>query len=51
MKERQDKLVLIKNWLRTNSLPMVLELIFQDFRFGIKQDMFLKENLIKVLAG
>jgi hypothetical protein len=22
MKEQQDKLVLIKNWLRTNSLPM-----------------------------
>ncbi len=46
-----DKLLSIRNWLRTNSRPMVLELTFQDSRYGIKQDMFLKENPIKVSAG
>jgi hypothetical protein len=47
MREQPDRLALIGNWVRISRVLMVLELTFQDFRSGIKQDMYLKENLTR----
>ena len=50
-KEMLDKWISTKISTKANKLHTVLGLIFQDFKCGIKLDIFLKENLIKALAG